>query len=239
MSKHPEKQFARTRRQRLIGQITAMMLGILILLLSIAACNMTSVSNTPTPEPLQSLTATLAQTSTHTLTPSATFFVPDNPIEIVTSEPRITQVAGVPTIDAPAPPTAGPYEYIIQDNDSLYTIFATNGRLPFRYVYSEQLVAQIVNMNENIPNPDSIPPPGSVIMLPPPTATEIPEGIDLTLTSDSSLGLGTRVGSVVLSGESGCYNVEDGDSLIEIASNYDTTLGGAEPAQSGHQLAGL
>src|SRR5215813_7237966 len=74
-----------------------------------------------------------------------------------------------PTEAATAGPTATlePYQYTIQKNDTLGGIVQVFGYRDFS-IYPE-----IVRLN-NLPNPDILPPPGSILLIPRQTPTEGP-----------------------------------------------------------------
>src|SRR5690606_2305833 len=83
---------------------------------------------------------------------------------------------GPPT--APPPPTAplGPYEHTITAGDTLLYIIQLYG-------YREaSVLSEVVRMNDNILNADSLPGVGSVILIPRQTVTPTPDGFELTPT---------------------------------------------------------
>jgi hypothetical protein len=200
----------------------------LMLVAVLAACNMNAPPATPTAESLVTLSptevnasvtpsATLAQTQTATLptTPRVTVAVVTVPAE--------EDIAQVPTL-APSPTeTPGPYRHIIAEGETLGYIIQLQ---PWAYPFDPAVIDAVVALNDNMLSADFLPPVGSELLIPRRTATPIPQGIDLTLTSDASIGFGERVGGVVLPQGSmpGCHNVAEGETLVGIADIYGTTL---------------
>ncbi len=139
------------------------------------------------------------------------------------------QVNAAPTLP-PATPTQmptptdtpGPYEYTIQADDTLGYIVQLFGYRDFG-VFDE-----IVRMNDNIPNADSLPGPGAVILIPRQTATPTPE--DFTPAPDLSQSLG--IGVAPTSPSTGLnvdapiieHMVTEGQTIVDIAVLYNTTL---------------
>ena len=178
------------------------------------------VSATPT-ETL-SPSAMPTETNAPTLTPSVTAIIVISPPAVIATVPSL------PTISQPtAPPssteTPAPYSYIIQPNDTLGYILQLQ---PWGYPpFDPSVIAEVVRLN-NLRNADFLPPPGSELLIPRRTSTPIPQGIELTLAADATLGVGTRIGSVALpqGAQPGCHTVREGQTIVEIADIYNTTL---------------
>lgn len=191
----------------------AIWMGVMGLL---AGCNFAPAPQgdaSPTVEPI---IFTETPTSEATLTPSVTP-TPDSPL-IESATP--TDTPGPPTIPPPPTATQGPYEHTIQANDTLLYVIQLYG---YR---DTAVIPEIVRMNDNILNADSLPSVGSVILIPRQTATPIPEGVELTPTlfaaqalapTDANTGL--NVNTSVLE-----HRVLEGETIVDIATNYATTL---------------
>ena len=87
--------------------------------------------------------------------------------------PTPTETPAPPTVTPTATDTPGPYEHTIEANDTL-------GYIIQLYGYTDlgtgpgSIIAQVVAMNDNIPNADTLPGVGSVILIPRQTATPTP-----------------------------------------------------------------
>lgn len=208
-------------------------LSILVLsvILVVSACNMNNPNTVPTPTVQSQVTFTPTEepsaTSTLTSIPAS-----DTPIataqSIVPSDEP--QLATSTTTHTPAPPTqtplptatSGPFEYVIQENDTLMYII----QLPQHgYDYELDVAQEVVNLNENMTSIDFLPSVGSTILIPRPTATATPENAEATRAILATIGVDETSGAVLASGASvGCYEVQEDDSLVGIASDYNTTL---------------
>lgn len=192
----------------------------------LGACNITSPQPTPTVEVLVTTTetATVEVTATETATATAVELPPPTvapPIQVVTAPPEVAAI--VPTAEPTPTETPAPYVHVIREGETLGSIVQLQ---PWGYPFDMAVINAVVALNDNIVNADILPPPGNEILIPRRTATPIPEGIELTLTSDASIGLGERVGGVVLAqgAITGCHNVVEGETLVGIADIYNTTL---------------
>lgn len=195
-------------------------ISLLALVLLASACNINTPLPTPTVESLLTPSLTPAASASPTPTPSPTLPITETALVVATGAPTLP--AQVPTLP-PAEPTEGPYVYVIQDQDTLGFILQ---RQPWGYPpYDPGVIAAVVTLNA-LPNENLLPPPGSELLIPRRTPTPIPEGADATATSDANLNTGERIGNVTLplGAVAGCYTVVEGDSIIGIASEYNTTL---------------
>lgn len=198
------------------------LLWLILASMALSACNI----NAPQPliTPTAELLATETLTPTASTTATATEFIPPTetplPVVIETSEP--TQPAQ-PTLLPPPTETPGPYVHVVQQNDTLGYILQLQ---PWGYPpFDQAVIAEVVRLN-NLRSADFLPPPGNELLIPRRTPTPIPEGIELTLTSDASLGLGERVGNSTLpqGANAGCHTVSAGETIVGIADEYNTTL---------------
>jgi len=200
-------------------------------LLALSACSgLPDGQQTPTAEAILSPTpsATLSPTMPPTAT-DAPYLTPSVTAIVATSAPvMVATVPSVPTITQPTAPSAptetpGPYTYVIQANDTLGYILQLQ---PWSYPpFDPGVIAEVVRLN-GLNSADFLPPPGTELLIPRQTATPIPQGIELTLVADATLGVGTRIGSVALpqGAQAGCHIVQEGETIVEIADIYNTTL---------------
>lgn len=146
-------------------------------------------------------------------TPSLTLTVTITPTVLVA--PTTTATLSPPTETLTPSPTPGPVEYVIQPNDTLFFIIQ---QPPFNY-RDFGVVAEILRLN-NITDADRLPPPGSTILIPLPTATLIPQGEETTATAQAASPQVTVSSDVTLTQ----HTVVDGETIIGIAQQYRTTL---------------
>jgi hypothetical protein len=194
-------------------------IGSLLLVIGLAACGQ---SGDPSPAPMTSepIVVTPTNLPDATATPSALPTEPQ-PTSLPLASATHTPPAAAPTIPPPPTATLGPFEHTIAADETLGYIVQQYG-----YGYDVGLFLEIVQINSNMVSADLLPPPGNVILIPRQTATPVPAGLELTLESDSQLGLGERVGDVVLpaGATTGCYTVSEGDTIVSIAEVYSTNL---------------
>ena len=150
-----------------------------------------------------------------TVTPSAV--QPDTSVS--DSEPAdntVEENVTEPTVDPNSP-----ISYIITEGDTLFGILTR-----FNYTYNIGLVNRVIALNPSIPNADSLPGVGIEILLPQKTATPVPEGLELTQTVAAEVGIEIREGGVTVprGTDFGCYTVAEGDTIVGIAEQYNTTL---------------
>jgi hypothetical protein len=207
-------------------------IGILIFssMLILSACNMNSPTiATPTVESELIETPTELPTATPTLTPVPASDTPSVPTEtnMPTDQPLIetptpTNTAEPPTQKPTSTPTLGPVEYVIQTDDTLMYII----QLPQHgYDYELNVAQEVVDLNENMSSIDFLPPVGSTILIPLPTSTATPVNLEVTEQALATLGVDGSSGAQLPTGSSvGCYEVQEDDSLVSIASDYNTTL---------------
>lgn len=196
----------------------------------LSACNMNSPTvATPTVETELIETPTEPPTITPTLTPIPASDTPSVPTETslptdqpILETPTPTFTAAPPTQIPTSTPTQGPVEYVIQADDTLMYII----QLPQHgYDYELDVAQEVVDLNENMSSIDFLPPVGSTILIPLPTATETPVEFEATQETKATLGVDGSSGADLPQGVSvGCYEVQEDDSLVSIATNYNTTL---------------
>jgi hypothetical protein len=172
--------------------------------------------NTPQQEvtPTFQLSATPdTPTATLTLTPSATVTT-ISIAQIQLESPTATFTAGIPTETATPSPTLGPYEHVIEPDDTLYYIIQLYG------YDTLDVVNEVVALNDMV-SADILPPPGTTLLIPRQTATPIPTGADLTQTFQASIGVGTNN---LPNYPIGCHEVQEGERMVGIALDYNMTL---------------
>lgn len=155
------------------------------------------------PTPTQQSVMEIAQA-----VPTASRTLPPQP---VLESPTPSPTAGPPTETFTPTATLGPIEHTIQQEETLGYIIQLYGYTDF------SVIDQIVAMNPIIPNADSLPGAGSVILIPRPTATSTPEGFVPTETPE---------GATAISPESQLlqHTVREGETIVGIAGQYETTL---------------
>lgn len=203
-------------------------IALVILCSVLAACNIATPNATPTVEILISDTPTLAvsPSPTPSSTPSmtATQSIVEVPVLIATPLPTQPPDSVGPTLDVPPTNTEEPfYRYTIGENETLGYILQLQ---PWGYPpFDPAIIRAVDELNDNIIDPNFLPPPGSEILIPKRTPTPIPEGIELTETAAASRGESISGGQVFVPGQLfGCYEVQEGDTVVGIMEQYNTTL---------------
>jgi len=191
----------------------------------LAGCNFGVPQATPTVQVLltetQTPTVEPSPIATETITPTPSEAPTEVALEVDIATPTPSPTEGIPT-NTPLPsPTEGPFVHTISENETLLGIL-----LIYYPIWTQALVDETVRINPNITNADFLPPPGNEIFIPRPTATPVPANFEATLESDATLGFGERIGDTVLASgaQVSCHTVEEGQTVVEIANLYDTTL---------------
>lgn len=202
-------------------------LAALLALSAMTACNLIAPDtiSTPTVVPTDTPMRTVSPTATSSPTPSrtptqapATTAAPTIPVVVATRAP-VTQAA--PTEAVTPTETPGPYVHRVQSDETLGFIIQQYG-----YGYSVPVMELVVQINPNVFNMNVLP-IGQDILIPRQTATPIPEGLEITQTAASAFGeFVPGSGGVVLPRGSsvGCYTVQEGDTTVGIAEEFNTTL---------------
>jgi hypothetical protein len=195
-----------TYKQRIAALLAALLL---------AGCELTALPQaTPTPA-IDQITAEPTPTQDAALpTPSPS--APTLPPQLESPVPSDTP--GPPTATATATETPGPYEYVIQQSDTLYYII----QLPPWSYTDYRIIDEVLRLNPHIVSIDRLPGAGSTILIPRPTPTPLPEGFDLTLTADPSIFETVNAPTPELL--IGQVEVREGITMIGIAQEYETTL---------------
>lgn len=151
-------------------------------------------------------------------TPSYTLTLAPEPtdpatIGISTLSPTLT---AFPTSTLIPSSTPGHWEYVVQPGDQLGGIIQ---QPPFNY-QNWDVLEEIIRINDNVANADSLPPPGSTIFIPRPTAVPTSVGIDVTAALADHANLGQYAPNTVFD----CHYVREGETLISIIEQYPVTL---------------
>lgn len=196
-----------------------------ILSILLAACNISTPNVTPTPEVLLSDTPTPQQTATPTITLSpmaSPTITPNNDIVPVLVATALPTQPVVPAIETLPTATPGPCAVTIQAGE---TLTAALLRVPCDNRVSNGLLQAVVAFNENLSNADFVF-EGLELLVPRPSPTPIPEGLEITQTAAAQAGLGDILGNVgfVQGTEFGCHEIQEGENAILIADLYNATL---------------
>lgn len=174
-------------------------------------------------QPLPQSTPTLIPA---TNVPSPTQVLP-TPSQTATAIPSTATPAPlVASTDTPLPPsqtplpteTPGPFEHEVKDGETLGFIVQQYGHRSFD-VFSE-----VVRLNESMFNADILPPPGNILLIPRPTAEILTQPVTTNGAPNPNpqqeRSLTTQVGGLLQT----IHIVQDGESIIDIAQQYSTTL---------------
>lgn len=187
--------------------------------LLLAACNFAPMPQGDATPTVEQIVLTQAINPSPSLTPTSEFVTPTAPL-VETATP--TPTAGPPTDLPTATETPGPYEHVMQQGETLGYIIQLYGYRDF------SVIDEVVRINENIRNADSLPGAGAVILIPRQTATPTPAdftpppdvaqvlGIGIAPTSPST---GLNVDAPIIQ-----HTVVEGQTIVDIAVNYHTTL---------------
>ncbi|MBW4435975.1 MAG: LysM peptidoglycan-binding domain-containing protein [Pleurocapsa minor GSE-CHR-MK-17-07R] len=193
------------------SHLTVFALGAALLL---AACELAPRPASPTPPtdatPTLEASLTLAVT---TATPApATNTRPPAQIE----SPSPTWTPGPPTQTLTPSSTPGPFEYVIQQGDTLLYIIR---QAPFNY-RDTNVLNEILQLNPQISSIDLLPPPGSTILIPRQTLTPTPEGFEATLRVLPPTQPAIDYTNLVVT-----YVISEGETILGVAGSNSTTLG--------------
>ncbi|MDX2138389.1 MAG: LysM peptidoglycan-binding domain-containing protein [Chloroflexota bacterium] len=161
------------------------------------------------PTPTAIVEAIITPSATPSLTPTVTL----TPTVLVAA--TTTATLAPPTDTHTPSPTPGPVEYVIQPNDTLFFIIQQS---PFNY-RDFSVVSEILRLN-NLIDADRLPPPGSTILIPLPTATPVPQGEEANATAQAAIPQVTTPTDATLTQ----HTIVEGETIIGIAQQYRTTL---------------
>jgi hypothetical protein len=186
---------------------------LLLALASLTGCNFAPLPQGGASPTVEEITLTAPPSAEPSQTASAT-------LEEAIIETATSTFTPAPPSETPLPTeTLGPYEHTIKENETLGYIIQLYGYRDFN------IISEIVGLNPNIPDADTLPGAGSVILIPRQTATPTPEFSELTPTSflagiqPTSEQTGMNVDAPIIQ-----YTVVQDDTWVGIAQNYATTL---------------
>lgn len=190
-----------------------------LLVAALAACNFAPSPQGDASPTVEQIPLTQALSPSPSPSPTDPETVPTEPL-VETATPTATP--GPPTMPPTATPTPGPYEHVIQQGETLGYIIQLYGYRDFG------VISEVVALNENIRDADSLPGAGATILIPRQTATPTPE--DFTPAPDIAQVLGNGVAPT--SPATGLnidapiieHTIVEGQTVVDIAVNYHTTL---------------
>lgn len=190
----------------------------------LAACNFNTIEEaTPTIEgdievPINPLPEQQTPgTPTPTPSPSPS---PTPPDVVAVASPTLEPTSGPPTFTPTPEPTLGPWEHVVQPGESMLGII---GSPPYNYRTNfDSVIAEILRLN-GLPNANSIF-AGQTLLIPRPTPTPVPQGVELTQAVIATLGgdPAARLGNVALPPNTpyDCHTVQDGETILGIVAQY-------------------
>jgi len=180
----------------------------------LAGCNFAPLPQGDFTPTVEEIVLTVPPSPEPSLTPSATATLE---MIAITTEPTATPL---PPSETPFPSeTPGPYEHVIQPDETLLYIIQLYGYRDFG------VIDEIIRLNDNVPNADTLPGPGSVILIPRQTITPTPENIEPTAQANlggiepTSEQTGLNFDAPIIQ-----YTVIQDDTIVGIAQNNATTL---------------
>jgi LysM repeat protein len=194
---------------------------IVLLAMVSAGCNFSPAppaTATASPQPPTSTTAAtaLALMPTETLPPQAT----TNVEPVLLESPTLTATATELSVTLTPSATPGPFQYTIKANDSLIAIIQQYGYQDFS-TSPGSIIDQIVRLN-GLANADSLPGPGTVLLIPPPTPTATPANTETAVANVATNAAANP--AVTPPSNTFQYIVQSGDTIVGIAQDNSTTL---------------
>ncbi len=192
-------------------------LPLLVIAFFVSGCTFSQVPvATPTLIPATSTNAaTSTPPPTITLSPAPTTDATPQPLVAPTDTPPPATATPFPTS------TPGPFPHEIVAGETLGYIIQLYG-----HDFSFDAIDSVVRANENIPNRDSLPSPGTVILVPRPTEIVVVADAggdgngDGESDSPQQEPLAQQVNNVFTT----THRVREGETIIDIADQYRTTL---------------
>ncbi|MCU0496571.1 MAG: LysM peptidoglycan-binding domain-containing protein [Anaerolineae bacterium] len=191
----------------------------LCLIMTISACNFNVNLPTPTAEGILETVDPLpnideSATPTPSLSPSLSPTAEEVAL-LVSPTPSGSPMP--PTETLTLTPTQGPFEHRVQANETLYDILVQYG------YFTLDVVSAVAAINPNISDLNSLN-VGQVVLIPRQTLTPTPIGFEATQAINATLGFQRLSGAFPPNTEFGCHTVEEGETIIEIAIDYNTTI---------------
>jgi hypothetical protein len=200
-------------------KMTSINVLVLVVIL-LTGCNFSTDGATPTVEvTIEQVTASQEATATSVLSSQTQSPLPQ-PTEIVNISTPSATATPLPSPMPSSTSTPGPWEYTIQDGDSLGYIIQQS---PFNY-RTYDVMGEIVRLNDNVPSADRLPAVGSVILIPRQTATPIPLGVEETAAMAEVRDEHPEIRGLPSNTQFGCHIVASGETIVGIVEQYATTL---------------
>jgi LysM domain len=177
--------------------------GILLVIIG-AAC--APVVNNAVPTPPTQVVVIASDTPMVTASPTVAIPTPTIAAALSTATASLA-----PTITYTPSPTLGPVEYVIQPGDTLFFIIQ---QPPWNY-RNFNVVNEILRLNPNIASIDNLPPPGTTILIPLPTAAPT----DVASTNLAIPQIELPVNTTIIQRQ-----IREGETIIGIAEEFTTTL---------------
>ena len=141
-------------------------------------------------------------------TPSVTLSASETPIFLPTN-------TALPPTQTPLPTaTAGPYEHLIQPNQTLMEIVQLYGHRDLA-VFNE-----VIRINDNVYSADLLPAAGTMILIPFPTLTPTIERISESGKNIATTPIDAQASALTTQ----AHIVREGETMVDIAEQYRTTL---------------
>ena len=143
------------------------------------------------------------------------------PVTVTATPPDLLAIIPAPTATPVTPSatptitnTPGPYAHVIQQGETLFGIILEYGH-DDPYTVMDEVMA----LNPGFTNPDRLPSPGTTLLIPPPTSSPTPPGGELTATVIARNPPTATPPMLTM-----VHIVAEGQSMLGIAGQYDTTL---------------
>lgn len=200
-------------------KLITLALCLALIALSLSACNFNVELPTPTAEGIIETVDPLPDraesvTPTASLSPSVTP-TPEGVALLVSPTPSGSPMP--PTETLTLTPTQGPFEHRVQSGETLYDI------LPQYGYFTLDVVSAVSSINPNVSDLNNLN-VGQVLLIPRQTLTPTPIGFEATQAINATLGFQRLSGAFPPNTEFGCHTVEEGETIIEIAIDYNTTI---------------
>lgn len=184
----------------------------------LSACNFNIEAPTPTvavPETPTVAGTEASPTAEASLTPSLTPSTAPTVERVILVTPTPEAPIGPPTEPPTLTPTRGPYEVTVAPGDNLAGILEGFGYRDF------SVIPAFRTLNPNV-NPDNLQ-VNQRLLIPLMTATPSPPGYEATLSILATLGV-RPPDQLAENTELVCHTVIEDETILSIASSYDTTL---------------
>lgn len=187
--------------------------------LLLTACNFNIDEPTPTAEaiveqPINPLPDQAEDTATPTPSPSPSA-TQGAIVSIASNTPPPT--AGPPTETFTPEPTLGPWEYVIQPGDTLAYILR---QAPYNYdIFSNPGIENAVLSLNSMSSVNNLI-AGQTLLIPRPTPTPIPQGVELTQAVIATRGGNPIYDNIPTETLFDCYTVQEGQTVVEIISRF-------------------